>query len=260
MAPRSRAEKALAEIAISQLHLKKYHRATVLISALGFLLLSTACMHRRHVATRMPPQYPPATRRIPPVQPPEAPAPVVQGEEGIASWYGHPYHGRPTANGEIYNMYDMTAAHRTLPFGTEVRVHDLENGRSVIVRINDRGPFVEGRIIDLSYAAAQAMSMPGTARVRLQIMGYGSEGQPAPPPGIFTVQVGAFREFRNAQKLKSLIERNYGPVFVESFDRGDGVFHRVRVGRVSSEAEARELAQSLRAGNFASETFVVRAN
>ncbi len=83
------------------------------------------------------------------------------GMEGLASWYGHPYHGRPTADGEIYNMYAMTAAHRTLPFGTWVRVHDLDNGRSVDVRINDRGPFIPGRVIDLSYAAAEALGVVG---------------------------------------------------------------------------------------------------
>ena len=96
----------------------------------------------------------------------------MQSEQGIASWYGHPYHGRPTSSGEIYNMYAMTAAHRTLPFGTEVRVHDLDDGRDVSVRINDRGPFVNGRIIDLSYAAAKAMGMlgAGTAMVRLEIL------------------------------------------------------------------------------------------
>ena len=109
-------------------------------------------------------------------------APIVQGEQGIASWYGHPYHGRRSASGEIYNMYDMTAAHRTLPFGTQVRVHDLENGRDVTVRINDRGPFVEGRIIDLSYAAAQAMGMKGIARVRLEILGVGASPSPRSLP------------------------------------------------------------------------------
>ncbi len=157
-------------------------------------------------------------------------------------------------------MYDMTAAHRTLPFGTEVQVHDLENGQNVLVRINDRGPFVEGRIIDLSYAAAQAMHMPGTALVRLEILGYGPQRESTPPPGVFSVQVGAFRDPRNAEKLKGVIERYYGPVFIATYDRGDGIFHRVRVGRVSTEAEAHDLAQKLREGSFASQTFVVRVN
>jgi rare lipoprotein A len=155
-------------------------------------------------------------------------------------------------------MYDMTAAHRTLPFGTIVRVHDLQNGRDTTVRINDRGPFVEGRIIDLSYAAAQAMGMAtsGVARVRLEILGLGSTSGPA----VFAVQVGAFRDPANAGRLKAQIEANYGPVVIVSFDRGDGLFYRVRVGQQSSEGAARDLAEKLRGANLAAETFVVRVN
>ena len=183
--------------------------------------------------------------------------PIIQNEPGIASWYGHPYHGRPTASGEIYNMYDMTAAHRTLPFGTRVKIHDLENGFDVDVRINDRGPFVEGRIIDLSYAAAQAMHMSGIAPVRLEILGFGEGGL---VPGIFAVQVGAFRNPDNAERLKKSIESQFGPVIIQGFDRGDGLFYRVRVGHESTEDAARSLAQSLRRANLVTETFVVRLN
>jgi rare lipoprotein A len=215
------------------------------------ILVSTGCLHRHRPVQ--------ATRGTPPPAPgPSAkPAPIVQNEEGIASWYGHPYHGRPTASGEIYNMYDMTAAHRTLPFGTRVNVHDLENGHEVTVRINDRGPFIEGRIIDLSYAAAQAMHMPSLAQVRLEILGVG-EGSLI--PGVFAVQVGAFRNQSNAERLKGRIESQFGPVIIQDFDRGDGLFYRVRVGRKSSEDAARALAQSLRRANLTTETFVVRLN
>ena len=186
----------------------------------------------------------------------------MQGEEGLASWYGHPYHGRASASGEIYNMHNLTAAHRTLPFGTEVRVHDLENAREVSVRINDRGPFVEGRIIDLSYAAAQAIQMvgPGIARVRLEILNPDLVAGPGATRGIFAVQVGAFREQTNAARFKARIEQSFSPVIVQSFDRGDGLFHRVRVGSESTEDAARELAQRLRDSNLAPETFVVRLN
>ncbi len=201
---------------------------------MAMLLCATGCLHHHKAAA-------PSARNIPPPAAPTAAshapaptAPIIQGEEGIASWYGHPYHGRRAASGEIYNMYDMTAAHRTLPFGTQVRVHDLENGRDVDVRINDRGPFVEGRIIDLSYAAAQAMGMSGIARVRLEILGLGSTSEPA----VFAVQVGAFRDPANAGRLKALIEASYGPVVILSFDRGDGLFYRVRVGHESSEGAA----------------------
>jgi rare lipoprotein A len=156
----------------------------------------------------------------------------------------------------MYNMYAMTAAHRTLPFGTEVRVHDLESGRDVTVRINDRGPFVEGRIIDLSYAAAQAVAMPGVARVRLEVLGLGT----SPEPGIFAVQIGAFHDRGNAERLKARIEASYGPVVIEGFDRGDDYFYRVRVGHESSEDAARALAEKLRGANLVTETFVVRMN
>ena len=155
-------------------------------------------------------------------------------------------------------MYALTAAHRTLPFGTQVRVHDLETGQDVVVRINDRGPFIEGRIIDLSYRAAQDIKMPGIARVRLEILGFGLG--PAPPPGIFGVQVGAFIDQNNAERLKAKLDPKFGPVTVQGFDRGDGYFYRVRVGQLSSEDEARELARELEQENIATETFVVRLN
>ena len=101
-----------------------------------------------------------------------APGPPQYAEVGIASWYGPGFHGRTTANGELYDMYAFTAAHKTLPFGTVVEVVDLDTGRSVVVRINDRGPFVPGRIIDLSYAAAEALGIleRGTARVGLIVL------------------------------------------------------------------------------------------
>jgi len=234
---------------------------------MAMLFCATGCLHRHKTAAPsaqgIPPPAAPTTPPSPGAPAPSSPrtpaapaAPIVQGEEGIASWYGHPYHGRRAASGEIYNMYAMTAAHRTLPFGTEVRVHDLENGRDVTVRINDRGPFVEGRIIDLSYAAAQAMGMPGLAQVRLEILGLGATSGPA----VFAVQVGAFRDPANAERLKALIEASYGPVVILSFDRGDGLFYRVRVGQESSEGAARALAEKLRTANLATETFVVRVN
>lgn len=220
--------------------------------AMAVLLCATGCLHHHNAPPPSAHNYPPpvGARTTPS-------APIVQGEEGIASWYGHPYHGRHSASGEIYNMYDMTAAHRTLPFGTQVCVHDLENSRDVTVRIDDRGPFVDGRIIDLSYAAAQAMGMNGIARVRLEILGHGTAPE---EPGIFSVQVGAFSDPANANRLKALIEASFAPVTIQSFDRGDGIFYRVRVGSESTEAGASALADKLRSANLATTTFVVRMN
>lgn len=255
----------------------KFHRldrAKAAVSGLAFslVLFSSGCLfhrHRRAITSIQPPPpsaSPAASRPSQPARarakPAVAPAPIIQGEEGIASWYGRPYHGRKTASGETYNMYGISAAHRTLPFGTRVLVHDLDNGLDVEVPINDRGPFVEGRIIDLSYGAAKVihLDVAGVAHVRLQILGYGYAESAVPPPGIFAVQVGAFRDPKNAERLKARIETQYNPVIIQSFDRGDGMFHRVRVGHESTEAAAQELARRLREDKFADQTFVIRMN
>ncbi len=159
-------------------------------------------------------------------------------------------------------MYEMTAAHRTLPFDTRVRVHNLDNGLEAPVRINDRGPFVEGRVIDLSYAAARAIGMvgPGSALVRLEILDLPPPGAPGSELGIFVVQVGAFRDERNAERLKRLISARFATVTIQGFDRGDGFFYRVRVGHERTEEAARGLARNLREANLATEALVVRLN
>jgi rare lipoprotein A len=140
-------------------------------------------------------------------------------------------------------MYKLTAAHRTLPFQTIVRVTNLRNGKQTEVRITDRGPFVEGRIIDLSLAAAREIDMvaTGVARVRLELV-----SGPAPMVGAFTVQVGAFLQQDNAVKLRQRLERRYQPVFVVEYDSPKGMFYRVRVGRVANESAANRLADKLR--------------
>ena len=174
-------------------------------------------------------------------------------EEGVASWYGDPFNGRHTSNGEVYDMNTMTAAHRTLPFGSVVRVTNLSNGMQTQVRINDRGPFVANRVIDLSHSAAQAIAMlgPGTARVRLEVI-----SGPNPFAGFFGVQVGAFSVQSNAQKLRDQLAARYGWVTVATVELPSGMFYRVRVGRVPSEAAAQQLATQLQAEQFT--TFVVR--
>jgi peptidoglycan lytic transglycosylase len=180
----------------------------------------------------------------------------VQGEEGIASWYGHPFDGRRTSDGEIYDMHAMTAAHKTLPFNTQVRVHDLENGQSVDVRINDRGPFVEGRIIDLSYAAAQTMHMTGTALVRLEILNLGAGAT----TGLYAVQVGAFSDPKNAERLKKQIEKRFGPVSLQDLQHGNQRLVRVLVGQEKTESAAEKLEQQLFEAKLATHAFVVRLN
>jgi len=175
----------------------------------------------------------------------------------MASWYGAPFDGRRTSNGETYDMSQMTAAHRTLPFGAIVRVTNENNGKQTEVRINDRGPFVANRVIDLSHAAAQAIEMigPGTAPVRLEVI-----SGPDPRVGFFGVQVGAFLVQDNAEHLKAQLGTRYDPVSVVPFATSNGRFYRVRVGRVPSEAAAQMLADQLRADsdNAQRVTFVVR--
>jgi rare lipoprotein A len=153
-------------------------------------------------------------------------------------------------------MNELTAAHRTLPFQTRVKVHNLENGRDVTVRINDRGPFVEGRIIDLSLAAAQAIGMPSTALVRLELLGSAEPGAPG-PAGYFGVQIGSFQDRRNAEMLAKSVEKRFRPVGIQRMEQSNGVFYRLVVGREPTEFDANELARKLVAEGFAMKTFIV---
>jgi len=171
-------------------------------------------------------------------------APVAYMEEGNASWYGAPFHGRRASNGEIYDMNKMTAAHRTMAFGTVVRVTNLTNGKTAVVRITDRGPFVDNRIIDLSMAAAKAIESigPGVVPVRLEVIS-GSD----PFGGYFTVQVGAFKERDNAERLRARLNELYPPSTIQQVALEDGTFYRVRAGKISGEQPAQKFADDLRA-------------
>jgi rare lipoprotein A len=141
-------------------------------------------------------------------------------------------------------MNKLTAAHRTLPFGTMVRVTNLNNGKSAVVRITDRGPFVGNRIIDLSRAAAAEIGSigPGVVPVRIEILTPGVD----PTSGFFTVQVGAFRDRSNAERLSERLGATYSPTMIVQFDTADGPYYRVRVGKVAGEDAARQLADKLR--------------
>jgi rare lipoprotein A len=212
-------------------------RTSAITVVLAALLLS-ACAHKKHA-------------RIPPPPPP----PVVVGatETGIASWYGHPYDGRRAADGEIYNMETLVAAHRTLPFNTWVRVYNLNNNKTVDVRIIDRGPFIDGRVIDLSHAAAQTIDMigPGIAQVRVEII--------RPPatvaPAGFGVQVGAFLNRKNAERTRAEMQTRYGYAQVV-LERG---YWRVFVGKEATEEAANALAARIQQDSpEKKEAFVVR--
>jgi rare lipoprotein A len=193
--------------------------------------------------TSVPPSTPPAPAHPKHTKIPAAPAPVGYTEEGNASWYGNPFHGRRASNGEVYDMYKLTAAHRTLPFETMVRVTNLNNGKTTIVRITDRGPFVDNRIIDLSQAAAHEIESigPGIVPVRIEVLGNVDV-----TAGFFTVQVGAFHDRGNAERLRDRLGASYSPIFIQPYDSPDGAFYRVRVGRISGEQAAQDFGEKLR--------------
>ncbi|MGH7409857.1 MAG: septal ring lytic transglycosylase RlpA family protein [Candidatus Methylomirabilis sp.] len=168
----------------------------------------------------------------------------LSGETGLASWYGVPYHGRRTSSGEVYDMYQLTAAHRDIPLGSWVEVTNLTNGRSLTVRINDRGPFVEGRIIDLSYAAASLLEIvgPGVAPVRVRL------SQPPPTgsgPVRYAIQVASFTAESSARALKAELERKVSGVQIVKALVGGEAYYRVRVGSFASRTEAQGTAERL---------------
>ena len=237
--------------------LAKFRRVLLECPALVLLLvLGSACASHQPVARRPAPPLPApttgggttsggeATRPNPPAGKPSA---TVRAsgypQEGLASWYGIPYHGRRAANGEIYDMYKLTASHRTLPFDSVLRVTNLKNGKSVEVRINDRGPFVEGRVLDLSFGAARVIDMValGVASVRLELLS-GAESL----SGNFTVQVGAFLDKQNAERFRQRFQQRYPPAFIVEYDAPQGLFYRVRAGRLPTEDAARQFAERLR--------------
>lgn len=168
-------------------------------------------------------------------------------EEGMASWYGPGFHGKTTASGETYNQYAMTAAHKILPLGTNARVTHLGNGKSVLVKINDRGPFVADRIIDLSRAAADRLQMVGggTARVRVQSLGdVAAEGSSGAIKGDFYIQAGAFGNKENAHKLIAVLTRagNRGRLVF-----GNNNMWNVQIGPWPNSATAEKMLETFRA-------------
>jgi len=190
-----------------------------------------------------PPVNPSTAARPKRSKTPPPPLPAGYTEEGKASWYGEPFNGRRSSNGEIYDMHKLTAAHRTMPFETMVRVTNLNNGKSTTVRITDRGPFVDNRVIDLSLAAAREIESigPGVVPVRLEVLGNVDV-----TAGFFTIQVGAFRERANAERLRDRLSASYTPIYIQTYDSPNGAFYRVRVGKISGEDAAHDFGEQLR--------------
>ncbi len=162
-------------------------------------------------------------------------------EQGVASWYGKPFHGRRTSSGEVFDMYKLTAAHKTLPLPSLVRVTSLDSGRSIVVTVNDRGPFVKSRIIDLSFEAARQLDIvkAGTGRVLVEAVGNG----PAEPVKLLFMQVGAFGDEDNAARLKAQLESDsVNNVAIRYDDRVSPALYRVRIGPIADSAEYDALA------------------
>jgi rare lipoprotein A len=160
---------------------------------------------------------------------------------GTASWYGKDFHGKPTASGEIYNMYGYSAAHKTLPLGTRVRVTNMKNNRQIVVPINDRGPFVGRRIIDMSYGAARHLGMvkEGLAKVHVEVIQTSQNLRSG-----YTLQFGAYEKRQNAVTMADkLTTIGYTPSIEEAFVRGKK-FHRVRLGTFSSFKRAQEFSKA----------------
>jgi rare lipoprotein A len=199
-----------------------------------FFFLLTACAPGRRVVYE---------RRIPPPEKRE----LRKGESkeaqyGVASWYGADFHGKQTSSGEVYDMYQFTCAHNTLPLGTIVMVTNLDNGRSLELKVNDRGPFVKERIIDVSYAAAQMLGMweKGTASVKVEAIGSAPELVQR-----FTLQVGSFVDETNAQKLAEQLRKSFENVYVATVETLTQKYHRVRVGQFDTREAALVIAEKL---------------
>ncbi len=245
----------------------------LLIPALSVFLSLTACSKERHYLK--PTQTPskkliviPRDYKDPTLRPYLVngvryyPLPESGGfvQSGKASWYGKEFHGRPTSSGELYDMYKKSAAHKTLPLGTHVKVLNLDNKKEIVVEINDRGPFVKGRIIDLSYAAAREIDLIGPGVSSVKIVALGKEVGELKSPlgrepvveikdlnrGEFTVQVGAFKNKQSALMVGERLRVIFPYVEVAVYEDGDkGATYRVRVSRSNSLDKARQIQKTL---------------
>ena len=180
-------------------------------------------------------------------------------QKGIASWYGPQFHGKKTSSGEVYDMYAMTAAHKTLPLPSYLEVKNLENGSKIIVRVNDRGPFHDNRIVDLSYTAAIKLNMiaKGTALVQIRAINprtHRGAGAPAgtrsgtpekSTPLDFYIQVGVFSDFNNAERLKNRLHALNAPIKLEATMLDSGIGFRVKIGPLNNIEAADEIVSRL---------------
>lgn len=239
-------------------------------------MVMSGCHHKKKVYSSRRPAPPPvkSTRRSGsstasvPTRPAPAPTPdtslpddsysgkVYSTETGLASWYGPPYHNRNAANGLPYDQNAMTAAHRTLPMGTVIRVTNLQTNQTAVVKITDRGPFVKGRILDLSMAAAKQTGVYrlGVAKVKIEVL---QQTNNAAVGGKWCVQVGAFTDARHSLELKDQMQRRYHTAKVIEFPGPTG--HWVRINpAVMDKAHASEVAEAIRPSEAGAQAYLVR--
>ena len=222
-------------------------RVLIVVSSAAMLLVG--CGEKKRVSTRVPTPPPISTPSAPTPEPSSTPEvsqddnrTAIYAETGLASWYGPPYHNRKAANGEIYDMHQLTAAHKTLPLNSIVRVTNVATGKSVVVRINDRGPFIGTRIIDLSYAAARAIDVwrAGVAKVRVEVL---ESPSPIDKGGRWCVQIGAFSDREEATALKEKLSRKYRTAKVIQFTGPTGAWVRIRPQN-DDKSKAAEVART----------------
>jgi len=185
-------------------------------------------------------------------------------QQGIASWYGTRFHGHKTANGETYDMYKMTAAHKTLPLPSYMVVTNLDNGREITVRVNDRGPFVDGRIIDLSYAAATKLGIQGSGTARVEIRDARIKDSEldivsANNPALYYLQLGAFRDRDNASQLKQRVSAYISDeIRISAVKVQDDTLHRVRIGPFTARRDADQVSERLIRQGVISQALLLR--
>lgn len=216
---------------------------SVIVAMLAPMALGSGCAGKEFNSVSLSSAAPPAAA---------APAVVAYRETGIASWYGKEFNGRKTASGEIFDMHAPSAAHRTLPLGAVIRVTNLDNFKSIKIKVNDRGPFVGNRVLEVSYAAARelAFAAQGTAPVKIETL------EPVAAPAAYTIQAAVFAEEESARLLKERLSKKFEFIAITPFESNLGKFYRVRVGSYNSEEKAEQAAGKLKLEGL--EPYVVR--
>lgn len=215
----------------------------IFVTLLAVIMLAASCAEREVPIEPLvtPASVPPSAAPSPAAVPERVAVGQIYRETGVASWYGKEFHGRKTASGEIFDMYGISAAHRILPLGTAIRVTNLDNFKSIKVKVTDRGPFIRSRVLELSYGAARELGFAaqGTARVKIETL------EPFHDTALFTVQAAVFADEENAKLLKERLSKKFEVIYIVPFMSNLGTFYRVRVGSYGTEEKAELVAGKL---------------